>query len=265
MSIDAKINGTSVSYMRNEQTRAKFHLSRVVLRIKTSARVVDLFAALTALVRPGEVCDGDDEEAVMLRLAFVIIMHMMRMMYLFELSAIPASALYQARKAAMRPKAPPATIHPDCGCLPSFWRYPIPKSMKAMSRVKKREKNATVDRSVQMSRMKVKMNHPMRKRPNEFKNAASDFATSWVSMLTGAGMRTIAKEIQKPPYDERAVAPNVLPTAISLIILVSLDVLKQMQEAYVPHASEKLNKTAITKSERDDNVRSRNAPRVHVD
>jgi hypothetical protein len=30
------------------------------------------------------------------------------------------------------------------------------------------------------------------------------------------GVRTIAKEIQKPPYEESAVAPKVFPTAISL-------------------------------------------------
>ena len=31
------------------------------------------------------------------------------------------------------------------------------------------------------------------------------------------GVRIIAYEIQNPPYDERVVAPNVLPTAISLL------------------------------------------------
>jgi hypothetical protein len=30
----------------------------------------------------------------------------------------------------------------------------------------------------------------------------------------------IAKEIQKPPYEDSAVAPKVLPTAISLYLLV---------------------------------------------
>jgi len=35
--------------------------------------------------------------------------------------------------------------------------------------------------------------------------------------MSKAGVSTIPKEIQKPPYEERAVAPNVLPTAISHI------------------------------------------------
>ena len=38
-----------------------------------------------------------------------------------------------------------------------------------------------------------------------------------------------------------------------------------MKEFHVPHASKKLNKTTISKSKRNDNVRSRNAPRFHVD
>ena len=43
---------------------------------------------------------------------------------------------------------------------PDALRYPIPKRRKAMSRVKKSRKNATVDLSVQISRTVVKMNHP---------------------------------------------------------------------------------------------------------
>ena len=39
-------------------------------------------------------------------------------------------------------------------------RYPIPKSRKAMSRVKKSRKNATVDLSVQISRRVVKIHQP---------------------------------------------------------------------------------------------------------
>lgn len=75
----------------------------------------------------------------------------------------------------------------------------MPRSIKAMSRVKKRKKKATVERSVQSSKMKVKINQPMRKRPKELRKAASDLEASCVSMLTGAGIRTMAKEIQKPP------------------------------------------------------------------
>ena len=40
----------------------------------------------------------------------------------------------------------------------------MPSSMKAMSSVKKRVKKATVDLSVQSSRIKVKMNQPWTER-----------------------------------------------------------------------------------------------------
>ena len=35
-------------------------------------------------------------------------------------------------------------------------------------------------------------------------------------MLNPPGVSVMANEIQNPPYEERAVAPKVLPTAISL-------------------------------------------------
>ena len=92
----------------------------------------------------------------------------------------------------------------------------MPSMRKARSRVKKREKNATVERSVQISRRKVKINHPIRYRPKEFKKVASLILARPVSMAKPPGVRIMANDNQKPPYDERAVAPNVLPTAISL-------------------------------------------------
>ena len=39
----------------------------------------------------------------------------------------------------------------------------MPRSMNAISRLKNSEKKATVERSVQSSRMKVKMNQPFEK------------------------------------------------------------------------------------------------------
>ena len=42
--------------------------------------------------------------------------------YLLELSAIPASALYQAKNAARIPKAPPALMQPSLGAPLPFWR-----------------------------------------------------------------------------------------------------------------------------------------------
>lgn len=92
----------------------------------------------------------------------------------------------------------------------------MPSSRKAKSRVKKSKKKATVERSVQMSNRKVKMNHPIRYRPNELRKGAGEFSSSVDAISNPPGVRMMAKEIQKPPYEERAVAPNVFPTAISL-------------------------------------------------
>ena len=81
--------------------------------------------------------------------------------HLFESSARPARALYQAKNAAKIPNTPPALMIGGFGApAASRWRYPIPSRRKAKSRVKKREKNATVERRVQRTRMVVKMNQP---------------------------------------------------------------------------------------------------------
>ncbi len=81
--------------------------------------------------------------------------------YLFESSAIPARALYQARKAANSAKKPPALIMEAFGMpFASRWRYPIPSSMNAISSEKNSEKNATVERRVHSTRIVVKMNQP---------------------------------------------------------------------------------------------------------
>lgn len=81
--------------------------------------------------------------------------------HLLEVSAIPARALYQANRAARRPNAPPAMVRPWCGFpSASSLRYEMARKRKARSRVKKREKNATVDFRVQSRRMVVKMNQP---------------------------------------------------------------------------------------------------------
>ena len=57
-------------------------------------------------------------------------------------------------------------------------------------------------------------------RPKELSNMALPPVVSSVSSISKPpGVRTIANEIQKPPYEDRAVAPNVLPTAISLRIV----------------------------------------------
>ena len=75
-------------------------------------------------------------------------------------SAMPASALYHAKKAARMPKAPPARKQPVFGSPPDGCRYATPRKRKVRSSVKNSRKNATVDFKVQMSKMKVKMNQP---------------------------------------------------------------------------------------------------------
>lgn len=80
----------------------------------------------------------------------------------FELVQISA---YQARNAARIPNAPPARRQgmlgsPAVRSAAVGVRYAIPSIKKARSRVKNSRKKATVDRRVQMSRMKVKMNQP---------------------------------------------------------------------------------------------------------
>lgn len=80
--------------------------------------------------------------------------------YLFPVSAIPAKALYHAKKAAKMPKTPPAFIAPSLGAPSTRSAYPMPKRRNARSKVKNSKKNATVDRSVQSKRRKVKINHP---------------------------------------------------------------------------------------------------------
>ena len=58
----------------------------------------------------------------------------------------------------------------------------------------------------------------MRKNPKELMNATSPpfLSVSEAMIPNPPGVRVMAKEIQNPPYEERAVAPKVLPTAISL-------------------------------------------------
>jgi hypothetical protein len=65
----------------------------------------------------------------------------------------------------------------------------------------------------------------------------------------------IAVPIQKPPYDERAVAPKVLPVAISLRIMSVLRFVSgALPRLNLPHASEKLNETTVSESSTNNNV-----------
>ena len=99
-----------------------------------------------------------------------------------------------------------------------------------MSKKKNNKKKATVERSVQSSSTNVKMNQPSRKNPKAFAKSLTPAPVGFPVVLSVVayaatiskppGVRTIAKESQKPPYEDRAVAPKVLPTAISLSFLL---------------------------------------------
>ena len=79
----------------------------------------------------------------------------------------------------------------------------------------------------------------------------------------------IAKEIQKPPYEDRAVAPKVFPMAISLRHTLAFDraVFGNSTElaTNLPHTSQQLDETTVTESESDDNVGRGDTASVHVD
>lgn len=136
---------------------------------------------------------------------------------LFESSIIPANTLYHATKDVRSPKNPPALMMGGFG-KPSLLRcrYPMASRSKVKSTVKNRKKNAKVDRRVSRRRSVVNMNQPIKKKPNESKNIPGPPAASMVSGIANPpGVRVIAKAIQKPPYEDSAVAPKVFPIAIS--------------------------------------------------
>ena len=79
--------------------------------------------------------------------------------YLFDVSRIPAKALYHAKNAARRPKEPPALMRPGFGAPAAVrFRYPQNNNRNVMSRVKKSKKKATVERRVAINKRVVKMN-----------------------------------------------------------------------------------------------------------
>lgn len=76
-------------------------------------------------------------------------------------SARPAKALYHAAKDVSRPKTPAALMMLAVGSPLSVWtKWPMARRRKVMSRRKKREKKATVERKVRKHMIVVKMNHP---------------------------------------------------------------------------------------------------------
>jgi len=91
----------------------------------------------------------------------------------------------------------------------------MPSSKNAISSQKNSRKNMTVERSVQSNNIVVKMNQPIKNNPNESRNVDDVPPPRAVTISKPPGVRMIANEIQKPPYEDKAVAPKVLPTAIS--------------------------------------------------
>lgn len=132
------------------------------------------------------------------------------------LSWIPAKALYQAAKAAKKPKRPPVFCRArEAVALPKSAAYcSMARKKKARSRKKKRRKKATVDRRVQSRSTVVKMNQPVRKKPSTLATLPSYGPSG--AVMPHSGVKRIPYEIQKPPYEPRAVAPKVLPAATSL-------------------------------------------------
>ena len=83
-------------------------------------------------------------------------------------------------------------------------------------------------------------------------------------MSNPPGVRVIPTAIQKPPYEDRAVAPKVFPTAISLVC-ISFSVVSGQFFMNAPHASKQLDKTAVAVSRRNDNVGHGNTASLKVD
>lgn len=184
------------------------------------------------------------------------------------LSWIPAKALYQAKNAAKKPNRPPVFCRAKAAvALPKSLAYcSMARNKKHRSRVKKRRKKATVDRRVQRRMMVVKMNQPVKKKPSTLATLPAYGPSG--AVMPHSGVKRMPYESQKPPYELRAVAPKVLPAAISLETYQysSNSTTAGSPEVHnLPHASEQLNKTAITKGEGDHDVRGDDASSVHVD
>ena len=115
---------------------------------------------------------------------------------------------------------------------------------------------------------------------------------SSLSISKPPGVRMMAKEIQKPPYEDRAVAPKVLPTAISLdgfdqltalTVFNTADTLPQLLQLpnlllpnavqtlkreglqHSPHPRQQLHQSAIAKRNSHHQVRRRHPARIHID
>jgi len=85
-------------------------------------------------------------------------------------------------------------------------------------------------------------------------------------ILNPPGVKTMAREIQKPPYEDKAVAPNVLPAAISLHSLApSFHSINCPWGKKIPHPRTKLHQSTIRKRRPNHNIRLRNVSRPHID
>lgn len=83
-------------------------------------------------------------------------------------------------------------------------------------------------------------------------------------ILNPPGVKTMAREIQKPPYEDSAVAPNVFPAAISLHLSARFPKPVEIGEKNIPHPRTKLHQPTIRKRRPNNNIRLRNIPRPHI-
>src|SRR4029077_5712519 len=76
----------------------------------------------------------------------------------------------------------------------------------------------------------------------------------------------MANAIQKPPYEDKAVAPKVFPTAISLGTTLSVQPDRRLViPSDIPHPGKELNQAAIAKRGTDHNASVTDSSCSHVD
>ncbi len=83
--------------------------------------------------------------------------------YLFESSAIPATAIYHAKNADNRPNSPPAFCKPAIGTPPvtsGVKMYASARRRNVIQSQKNRRQKTHVERRVKIQKRKVMMNHP---------------------------------------------------------------------------------------------------------
>src|SRR5215475_11965007 len=107
----------------------------------------------------------------------------------------PANDVYQATRAVMIPITPPVLMMPLL-----FAKLPMNNTISVSSRVRNTATTAALTRVAASSMYVLKMANASRIQPLSF-----DGLLEWTRIAYRPS------PIQNPPYDENAVAPNVLP------------------------------------------------------